>query len=181
MWLRWRIRVAIRRCGHEVQGRILHRKPGIRFHQPHVGQALIRLAPADLEFVGIQIGDLPLDSRDYDCDDPAVERRLKGHVASMDALLFMTPEYNRSLPDALKNAVDWASRPWGQNSPSREPSASIEASPGSIGTAVAQPRLKSILSYCNSPQMNAVEAYIQFKPEVFTDEGVLDEDRHIPA
>ena len=141
-----------------------------------LAQALIRLAPHDLEFHEIQIADLPLYSRDYDAEYPAVGTRLKDDIASMDALLFVTPEYNRSVPGALKNAIDWASRPWGENSFARKPSATIGASPGSIGTAVAQQSLKSILSYCNSPQMNAVEAYIQFKPEVFTEQGeVLDE------
>jgi chromate reductase, NAD(P)H dehydrogenase (quinone) len=142
-----------------------------------LSMALIRLAPQDLEFTEIRIADLPLYSRDYDTDYPAVGNSLKEAIAAVDALLFVTPEYNRSVPGALKNAIDWASRPWGQNSFARKPSATIGASPGSIGTAVAQQSLKSILSYCNSPQMNAVEAYIQFRPEVFTDRGeVLDEE-----
>lgn len=141
-----------------------------------LANALIRLAPRELEFSEISIADLSLYSRDYDADYPPAGRALKDAIAEVDALLFVTPEYNRSVPGALKNAIDWASRPWGQNSFARKPSATIGASPGSIGTAIAQQSLKSILSYCNSPQMNAVEAYIQFKPEVFTDSGeVLDE------
>jgi chromate reductase, NAD(P)H dehydrogenase (quinone) len=136
-----------------------------------LSKALIRLAPADLEFTEIQIAQLPLYNRDYDSDYPAVGKQLKESIAAMDALLFVTPEYNRSLPGALKNAIDWASRPWGQNSLARKPSATIGASPGSIGTAIAQQSLKGILSYCNSPQMNAVEAYIQFKPDVFNESG----------
>ena len=83
----------------------------------------------------------------------------------------MTPEYNRSIPGGLKNAIDWASRPWGQNSFARKPSAIIGASPGKIGTAVAQQHLRSILAFCNSPQMNALEAYIQFLPGLITDDG----------
>lgn len=83
----------------------------------------------------------------------------------------MTPEYNRSIPGALKNAIDWASRPWGDNSFTHKPSAVIGASPGAIGTAVAQQSLRSVLSYCNSPQMNAPEAYIRFSPEIFAGDG----------
>ncbi len=138
--------------------------------------ALIRLAPEELELVEIRIDELPLYNRDHDSDYPPEARALKHAIEAVDGLLFVTPEYNRSIPGALKNAIDWASRPWGDNSLSRKPSATIGASPGAIGTAVAQQSLKSILSYCNSPQLNAMEAYIQFEPEVFGDDGeVLNE------
>ncbi|MFF4146770.1 NADPH-dependent FMN reductase [Streptomyces sp. NPDC001698] len=133
--------------------------------------ALIRLAPPDLEFNEIPISDLPLYSYDYDSDFPSEGRRLKTAISSADAILFVTPEYNRSIPGALKNAIDWASRPWGDNSFTHKPSAVIGASPGAIGTAIAQQSLRSVLSYCNSPQMNAPEAYIRFNPEVFTGDG----------
>ena len=86
-------------------------------------------------------------------------------------MLFVTPEYNRSIPGALKNAIDWASRPWGQNSFTRKPSGVIGTSPGKIGTAVGQQHLRSILAFCNSPLMNAIEAYIQFEPGLVTDDG----------
>jgi hypothetical protein len=72
-------------------------------------------------------------------------------------VLFVTPEYNRSIPGALKNAIDWASRPWGKNSFSRKPSAVIGTSPGKIGTAVGQQHLRSIMAFCNSPLFNAIE------------------------
>ncbi|MEU7378595.1 NADPH-dependent FMN reductase [Streptomyces sp. NPDC042207] len=136
-----------------------------------LSKALIRLAPPDLEFNEIPISDLPLYSYDYDSDFPSEGRRLKTAISSADAILFVTPEYNRSIPGALKNAIDWASRPWGDNSFTHKPSAVIGASPGAIGTAIAQQSLRSVLSYCNSPQMNAPEAYIRFNPEVFTDDG----------
>ncbi|MEU3348915.1 NADPH-dependent FMN reductase [Streptomyces sp. NPDC006700] len=136
-----------------------------------LSKALIRLAPPDLEFNEIPINDLPLYSYDYDSDFPSEGRRLKTAISSADAILFVTPEYNRSIPGALKNAIDWASRPWGDNSFTHKPSAVIGASPGAIGTAIAQQSLRSVLSYCNSPQMNAPEAYIRFNPEVFTDDG----------
>jgi len=83
----------------------------------------------------------------------------------------VTPEYNRSIPGALKNAIDWGSRPWGTNSFARKPSAIIGTSPGKIGTAVGQQHLRSILAFCNSPLMNAIEAYIQFAPGLITDDG----------
>jgi chromate reductase len=133
--------------------------------------ALTRLAPAELRMREIPIGDLPLYSYDYDPDYPPPARALKDAIAAVDAVLFVTPEYNRSIPGGLKNAIDWASRPWGQNSFTRKPSAIIGTSPGKIGTAVAQQHLRSILAFCNSPLMNAIEAYIQFEPGLITDDG----------
>jgi chromate reductase, NAD(P)H dehydrogenase (quinone) len=136
-----------------------------------LAKALIKLAPPELTFTEIPIKDLPLYSYDYDADFPPVARAFKQAIADVDAVLFVTPEYNRSIPGGLKNAIDWASRPYGQNSFARKPSAVIGASPGSIGTAVAQQSLRSVLSFCNSPQMNSPEAYIQFKPGLITPEG----------
>ena len=95
----------------------------------------------------------------------------KAAIAAVDAVLFVTPEYNRSIPGALKNAIDWASRPYGKNSFARKPSAVIGTSPGKIGTAVGQQHLRSILAFCNSPLMNSIEAYIQFEKGLITDEG----------
>lgn len=138
--------------------------------------ALTRLAPSELELREIPIGDLPLYSYDYDKDYPPAGKALKDAIASVDAVLFVTPEYNRSIPGALKNAIDWASRPWGTNSFARKPSAIIGTSPGTIGTAVGQQHLRSILAFCNSPLMNAIEAYIQFKPGLITDEGEVTVD-----
>src|SRR5574338_1133252 len=136
-----------------------------------LAKALTRLAPPDLALREIPIGGLPLYSYDYDSDYPPVARAFKQAIAGVDALLFVTPEFNRSIPGGLKNAIDWASRPWGQNSFARKPSAVIGTSPGAIGTAIAQQQLRSVLSFCNSPQMNAPEAYIQFKPGLIDDDG----------
>jgi chromate reductase, NAD(P)H dehydrogenase (quinone) len=138
--------------------------------------ALVRVAPDGLELTEVAIKDLPLYNRDLDADYPPAARGFKDTIAAVDAMLFVTPEYNRSIPGALKNAIDWASRPYGKNSFTGKPSAIIGASPGKIGTAVAQQHLRSILSFCNSPQMNAIEAYIQLTPGVITDQGdVTDE------
>ncbi len=133
--------------------------------------ALVRLAPEELEMKELPYSDLPLYSYDYDADYPPVARAFKEAIASVDAVLFITPEYNRSIPGPLKNAIDWASRPYGQNSFERKPSAVIGTSPGKIGTAVGQQHLRSILGYCNSPQMNSPEAYIQFLPDLITGDG----------
>ena len=133
--------------------------------------ALTRLAPPELKLREIPIGDLPLYSYDYDADYPPQGRALKDAIAAVDAVLFVTPEYNRSIPGALKNAIDWASRPWGKNSFARKPSAVIGTSPGKIGTAVGQQHVRSIMAFCNSPMFNAVEAYIEFTPDLITNDG----------
>lgn len=138
-----------------------------------LADALVKVAPPTLSLKEIPIRDLPLYSYDYDSDYPDVAKRFKGAIADVDAVLFVTPEYNRSIPGALKNAIDWASRPYGQNAFTRKPSAVIGTSPGAIGTAVGQQHLRSILGFCNSPQMNAPEAYIQFKP------GLIDADGNV--
>lgn len=142
-----------------------------------LSKALIRLAPDGLEFTEIPIGNLPLYSPDFDEDYPPEAQAVKDALADADAVLFVTPEYNRSIPGALKNAIDWASRPWGQNSFDHMPAAVIGASIGQIGTAVAQQSLRGVLTFCNARQMTAPEAYIWFKPEVYTEDGdVTDED-----
>src|SRR5574338_885476 len=136
-----------------------------------LAHALMKLAPDCFDFVEIPFRDLPLYSQDYDADFPATARAWKEAIAGVDAVLFVTPEYNRSIPGGLKNAIDWASRPYGQNSFTRKPSAIIGTSPGKIGTAVGQQHLRSIMAFCNSPLMNAIEAYIQFTPGLITDDG----------
>ncbi|MEO6827957.1 MAG: NADPH-dependent FMN reductase [Microbacteriaceae bacterium] len=141
-----------------------------------LSRALIRLAPEELEFTEIPIRDLPLYSYDYDADYPPAGRTLKRSIESVDAVLFITPEYNRSIPGGLKNAIDWASRPWGENSFTGKPSAVIGGSSGAIGTAIAQQNLRSVLGFCNSPQMNAPEAYIQITDGLITDDGEVTND-----
>jgi chromate reductase len=133
--------------------------------------ALRSVAPDDLEFTEIPIRDLPLYSPDFDADFPPEARALKAAIAKRDAVLFVTPEYNRSIPGCLKNAIDWASRPYGENSFDHIPAAVIGASVGSIGTAVAQQSLRGVLSYCNARQMTAPEAYIHFKAEDYAEDG----------
>jgi chromate reductase len=141
-----------------------------------LAKALIKLAPEDLEFFEIPIRNLPLYSPDYDASYPPEALALKDAIHSADAVLFITPEYNRSIPGALKNAIDWASRPWGQNAFDHIPAAVIGASIGQIGTALAQQSLRGVLSFCNARQMTAPEAYITYSKEVFPGDGeVADE------
>jgi len=138
--------------------------------------ALARLAPEELQMQEISFSDPPLYSYDFDADYPPAARAFKEAIAAVDAVLFVTPEYNRSIPGALKNAIDWASRPYGKNAFARKPSGVIGTSPGKIGTAVAQQHLRSILAFCNSPLMNSVEAYIQFTPGLITEGGEVTSD-----
>ncbi len=141
-----------------------------------LSKALIQLAPDDLEFTEIPIGDLPLYSPDHDADFPPEARALKKAIADSDAILFVTPEYNRSIPGALKNAIDWASRPWGENSFDQMAAAVIGTSPGQLGTALAQQSLRGVLSYCNARQMTAPEAYIEYAPETFPGDGKVTDE-----
>ena len=138
-----------------------------------LSKALVRLAPERLELSEISFRELPLYSYDYDDNYPPVARQFKQEIEASDAILFVTPEYNRSIPGGLKNGIDWASRPYGTNSLTNKPSAVIGTSPGSIGTALAQLSLRAVLSFCNSPQMSAPEAYIRFTPDLITDDGTV--------
>jgi len=138
--------------------------------------ALVKLAPPELEMAEIPFRDLPIYSYDYDADFPPAARAWKQAISEVDAVLFVTPEYNRSIPGGLKNAIDWASRPYGKNSFARKPTAVIGTSPGAIGTAVAQQQLRSVLGFCNAPQMNSPEAYIQFKKGLINDKGEITDE-----
>jgi chromate reductase len=133
--------------------------------------ALVRLAPPELAMREITFGHVPLYNGDFDPDFPPEVLELKAALAAVDAVLFVTPEYNRSIPGGLKNAIDWASRPFGKNSFTRKPTGVIGCSPGRLGTVLAQTHLRSIMAFCNSPMMNTVEAYIQFTPGLITDDG----------
>lgn len=141
-----------------------------------LAQALIKLAPEELEFTEIPIRDLPLYSYDYDADFPPEGRALKDAIEAADGILFVSPEYNRSIPGALKNAIDWGSRPWGTNSFARKPTGIIGASPGSIGTAVMQSSMRAVLSFLDAPQLNAPEAYVKYDPAVFGADGEVKDE-----
>ncbi len=138
-----------------------------------LAKALLKLAPEDLEFTEIPIRNLPLYSQDYDTDYPPEAVALKDAIHRSQAVLFVTPEFNRGIPGALKNAIDWASRPWGQNAFDHIPAAVIGASIGQIGTALAQQSLRGVLSFCNARQMTAPEAYVKYSTKIFPGDGAV--------
>ncbi|WP_138444613.1 NADPH-dependent FMN reductase [Sinomonas susongensis] len=142
-----------------------------------LSKALIRLAPEELEFAEIPIGNLPLYSSDYDADYPPEGRSFKDAVESSDGILIVSPEYNRSIPGVLKNAIDWGSRPWGTNSFARKPTGIIGASPGNIGTAVMQSSMRAVLSFLDAPQLNSPEGYIKFDRAVFGNDGSVSDEQ----
>ena len=137
-------------------------------------EALVRLAPGTgLVIREIPISELPFYGAQYDKDFPAVGRAFKDAVDSADGLLIVTPEYNRSIPGALKNALDWASRPSGQSSLTGKPTGVTGASKGAISTALAQSHLKSILAAQGAPLVGAPEVYIRITDDFFTDDGAI--------
>lgn len=136
-----------------------------------LAKALARLAPDGTTLVEIPITDLPFYSPDADSDYPQVARDFKQAIADVDGVIIVTPEYSRSIPGVLKNALDWAARPWGQGSFNGKPTAVIGTSGGPIGTAAAQQHLKAILSHYNAPTLGQPEGYVQSLPGLFTDEG----------
>lgn len=142
-----------------------------------LANALVRLAPPELRMTEIPIRDLPIYSYDYDAEFPEVASKFKKSIEDSDAILFVTPEYNRGMPGGLKNAIDWASRPYGSNALTHKPTAVIGTSPGKIGTAIAQRNLHSVLDYCNSPQLMAPEPYIQFTKDLIDEQGEVSDPR----
>ncbi len=136
-----------------------------------LAQALIRLAPADWHFKELKIGDLPLYNQDDDGNQAPEVQRFKAEIRSVDAVMFVTPEYNRSVPGVLKNALDHASRPYGQSAWAGKPAGIIGCSPGAISTAVAQLHLRTILAYLDMPTLGQPEAYIYVKNGFFDEAG----------
>ncbi|WP_430389312.1 NADPH-dependent FMN reductase [Dyella sp. 20L07] len=137
----------------------------------HLALAVERLAPDDFSFHHLRIDHLPLYNQDYDGAYPAEYQHLKQEVEAADALLFVTPEYNRSIPGVLKNAIDIASRPWGTNSFAGKPGAVIGVSVGSTGTALAQQHLRNVLAYLDVPTLAQPEVFIQNKERLFDADG----------
>ena len=136
-----------------------------------LAKALEKLFPAEFSFTHLRIDDLPLYNQDDDGNQSEQVKRLKGEIAAAQGLLFVTPEYNRSLPGVLKNAIDHASRPYGQNAWARKPAGVIGISVGAIGTALAQQHLRNILAYLDVPVLGQPEAFIQAKEGVFNADG----------
>jgi chromate reductase len=133
--------------------------------------ALARLAPADFSFREVHIGDLPLYNQDDDANQAPQVTRLKSEIAAAQGLLFVTPEYNRSIPGFLKNAIDHASRPYGQSAFTGKPAGIAGVSPGAIGTAIAQQHLRGVLAYLDVPVLGQPEVFIQMKEGLFDTDG----------
>lgn len=137
--------------------------------------AIARLAPSDFFFKQMQIGDLPLYNQDDDADQAESVKRLKAEIAAAQGLLFVTPEYNRSIPGVLKNAIDHASRPYGQSVWAGKPAGVLGASVGAIGTALAQQHLRNVLAYLDVPTLGQPEAFVHAKEGFLDDAGNLGE------
>jgi chromate reductase len=136
-----------------------------------LANALIRLGPPDFTFKELRIGDLPLYNQDDDKSQAAEVQRLKSELRAVDAVIFVTPEYNRSVPGVLKNALDHASRPYGQSAWAGKPAGVIGASIGAIGSAVSQLHLRTILAYLDMPTLGQPEAYLHIKDGFFDEAG----------
>jgi chromate reductase len=133
--------------------------------------ALAHLAPADFTFEHLRIDDLPLYNQDDDGNQAPTVRRLKSEIAASQGVLFVTPEYNRSIPGVLKNAIDNASRPYGQSAWAGKPAGILGASIGAISSAVAQLHLRTILAYLDMPALGQPEVYLQVKDGFFDEAG----------
>ncbi len=138
--------------------------------------ALARLAPDDFAFKQVEIGDLPLYNQDEDANQAASVKRLKTELSASHGLLFVTPEYNRSIPGVLKNAIDHASRPYGQSAWGGKPAGVIGVSVGAIGTAMAQQHLRNVLAYLDVPVLGQPEGFIQAKDSLFDANGDIGPD-----
>jgi len=135
--------------------------------------AVAKLAPPHFDFAEAKIADLPLYNQDDDAAQAEPVKRLKSEIAGASGLLFVTPEYNRSIPGVLKNAIDHASRPYGQNAFAGKPAAVIGISIGAIGTAIAQQHLRNILAYLDAPTLGQPEVFLQFKEGLFDTAGEI--------
>jgi chromate reductase len=138
-----------------------------------LAHAVEKLAPDEFDFQHVRIDDLPLYSQDFDSDYPPAARRLKQDVEAADGLLIVTPEYNRSIPGVLKNAIDIASRPWGTNSFTGKPGAVIGTSIGAPGSAMAQQHLRNSLAYVNVLLLAQPEVFVHFRDELIDADGTI--------
>jgi chromate reductase, NAD(P)H dehydrogenase (quinone) len=139
-------------------------------------QIAVVVAPSEFAFAQVQIDDLPLYNQDQDGNQAGAVERLKREISTTHGLLFVTPEYNRSVPGVLKNAIDHASRPYGKNAWAGKPAGVLGASVGAIGTAMAQQHLRNILAYLDVPTLGQPEAFIHAKDGLFDKAGGIGQD-----
>ena len=140
-----------------------------------LANAIVKLPPEGFFFRRVRIDDLPLYNQDDDASQAESVRRMKGEIAESQGVLFVTPEYNRSIPGVLKNAIDHGTRPYGQNVWAGKPAGVIGISPGSFGTAMAQQHLRNILATLDMPTLNQPEAFIQAREGLFDGDGSIGE------
>jgi len=144
-----------------------------------LADALIHLPPArEHQFVHVDIGNLPLYSQDQDDNPPASVTALRDLVKSCDAALFAMPEYNRSIPGVLKNAIDHGSRPWGQSVWKGMPAGVVGTSPSPVGTAIGQSHLRMVLAYLDMPVLDQPEAYIQWQDDLIAEDHKVHDRSH---
>ncbi|MDR0782043.1 MAG: NAD(P)H-dependent oxidoreductase [Pseudomonadales bacterium] len=134
---------------------------------------LAKLAPAEFSFTQVRIDDLPLYNQDDDAHQAEAVKRLKAEIAAAQGLLFVTPEYNRSMPGVLKNAIDHASRPYGQSAWAGKPAGVVGMSVGAIGTALAQQHLRNVLAFLDVPTLGQPEAFLHAREGMFNDDGSI--------
>jgi len=140
-----------------------------------LADALARMVPPDFSFRQLKIDDLPLYNQDDDTNQADCVLRLKKEILESQGVLFVTPEYNRSISGVLKNAIDHASRPYGKSAWTGKPAAVIGVSPGAVGTAAAQQHLRNILAGINMPTLAGPEAFIQATDALFDTDGNIGE------
>ena len=141
-----------------------------------LAEAMVRLPAArGHEFAWPEIGDLPLYNQDDDASPPDEAVRLKREIRAVDGVMFVTPEYNRSIPGVLKNALDHASRPYGDSAWAKKPAGIVSVSGGKPGAAMAQQHLRNVLAYLDMPTLNQPEAFVQWTDELVTAEGEVGE------
>ncbi|WP_309681316.1 NAD(P)H-dependent oxidoreductase [Polaromonas sp.] len=143
-----------------------------------LAEALEKLFPADFSFTAVRIDDLPLYNQDDDANPPEPVKRLKGEIAAAQGVVFVTPEYNRSIPGVLKNAIDHASRPYGQSVWEGKPAGVIGTSVGQLGTALAQQHLRNVLAYLDVPTLGQPEIFIQNREGLYDAAGNIGEASH---
>lgn len=140
-----------------------------------LAQAIMKMAPAGVTFKEVAIGELPLYNQDADGHEVPAVTRFRDELRGVDGVLFLTPEYNRSMSGALKNALDQGSRPYGKSVWNGKPAAVIGMSPGAAGTALAQQHLRNVLASLNMPTLGQPEMFLQFKEDFFTTDGAVGE------
>lgn len=141
-----------------------------------LANAIVKLAPPEFSFNQVKIDDLPLYNQDDDANQAASVKRLKSEIEDSQGILFVTAEYNRSIPGVLKNAIDNASRPYGQNAWAGKPAGVLGASVGTIGTALAQQHLRNVLAYLDVPMLGQPEAFIHVRDGLFDEAGNIGAD-----